>query len=99
MEDEIHMDIVELMDKNQHQQGLWNPTHFYKNFNLQKDGRGLKSNKEYASKSTHKSKEQPKPTSEENLQNSLRNHFTSYLPVNNGHKDVSRVSAINNSCI
>ena len=49
--------------------------------------------------STHKSKEQPKPTCEENLQSYLRNHFTSDLPVKNGYKDVSRVSSRDNSFI
>ena len=99
MEDEIHVDIVELIDKNQHERGLSNPTHFHKKLNLHKDGRGLKRKKEDLSQSTHKSKAQPKPTCEENLQTSLRNHFTSDLPGKNGYKYVSRVSAIDNSCI
>ena len=34
MEDEIHVDIVELIDKNEHERGLSNPTHFHKNLNL-----------------------------------------------------------------
>ena len=93
------MDIVELIDKNQHERGLSNPIHFHRNHDLQNDGRGLKRKKEDLSHSTTKSKAQPKLTSQENLQTSLRNNFTSDLPVNNGHKDVSRVSATDNSCI
>ena len=99
MEDEIHVDIVELIDKNEHERGLSNPTHFHKKLNLHKDGRGLKRKKEDLSQSKHKSKVEPKLAGEENLQTSLRNHFTSDLQVNNGHKYVSRVSAIDNSCI
>ena len=56
MEDEIHVDIVQLKDKNEHERGLSNPTHFHKNLNLQKDGRGFKRKKEYSSQSTPKSK-------------------------------------------
>ena len=55
--------------------------------------------KEDLSQSKHKSKVEPKLAGEENLQTSLRNHFTSDLQVNNGHKDVSRVSSRDNSFI
>ena len=99
MEDEIHVDIVELIDKNQHERGLSNPIHFHRNHELQNDGRGLKRKKEDLSHSTTKSKAQLKLTGQENLQTSLRNHFTSDLQVNNGHKDVSRVSSRDNSFI
>ena len=99
MEDEIHVDIVELIDKNQHELGLSKPTHFHKKINLHKDGIGLKRKKQYPNQRTHKSKAQPKLAGEENLQTSLRNHFTSDLQVNNGHKDVSRVSSRDNSFI
>ena len=45
MEDEIPMDIVELMAKNQHEGGLSNLKHRHESYNNQKDKRRLKMNK------------------------------------------------------
>lgn len=45
MEDEIPMDIVELMEKNQHERGLSNLKHSHENHNLEKERRGLQMKK------------------------------------------------------
>ena len=45
MEDQIPMDIVELMAKNQHERGLSNMKRLHESYNTQKDKRILKMNK------------------------------------------------------
>ena len=45
MEDEIPMDMVELMAKNQHERGLSNLKRLHESYNTQKDKRRLKMNK------------------------------------------------------
>lgn len=110
-EDEIPMDIVELMAKNQHERCLTNPKRLRKSHNLQKDERRLKMKKTdpiHVNKDeeeganlrqemvTPKSTAWPKQTGEENLQAILRKHSGNDFLVDYGHIDVSGVNAMNN---
>jgi hypothetical protein len=102
-EDEIPMDIVELMAKNQHERGLSNLKRLREIHNTQKDKRRLKMNETDLSHihkcveggaglkqdpATPKSKAQPKQTGKANLETSLRNHCQSDLLVDYGQIDV-----------
>jgi hypothetical protein len=111
MEDEIPMDIVELMAKNQHERGLSNPKRLHKSHNLQKDERRLKMKKAdptHVNKHveegaglkqdmvTPKSKAWPKQTGQENLQGFLRKQSGNDFLVDYGRIDVSGVNATDN---
>jgi len=105
MEDQIPMDIVELMAKNQHERGLSNLKHFQESRNLQKERTKLKmkeaatsqANKHVGGRTglkknsaTPKIKAQSKQTGKVNLQASSRNQCQSDLLVDYGQTDVSQ---------